>query len=290
MGIDGIKGSAYTSYKIEWGKWFAIGGIICALVVFIVSAWSGLFPKVDIVGWNTLTPDSGGSRYGDSITLMQGFYNLKFFTASKQGDFSDPGWLDPDAVVNQVSLSITGIVMIVFMILSVLLPLIGFLKAQNRLFIKSENGIFMSFLLFMITISVLMAIAVFVGRPETVRDQTNVFSNTYFNIGEGTIQWNESIPYMLSSLWLKPALNYWILFGLCIAGCIAIITFGALTSKKIFFRAAEHSAQHKTAKQPVVMETTTKEEIITTQRKNKQPVTIKAITTEETIKPIRKNK
>lgn len=212
--IDGITGTAKKRYNIAWGKWFTIGGILCALVVYIVSAWVGLLPQLAI---NRIGTDK---EYGPSYTMTQGFYNLKFYT-------STPAY-------NDISLSVAGIVMIVFINLSILLPLIGYAKASNRLFYKSQNGIFVWFLAFLVVMGILMAAAVFVACPYKTRDESDIWRSDFFSASKVT--WNGS---QITGLNLHGNSNYWILFGLTLAGGASIIVFGWYTSRKIFFRNSE---------------------------------------------------
>jgi hypothetical protein len=228
--VDGIKGKAFKEYKIQWGKWFTIAGIFCALVCYVVSAWVCLFPKLNINNVNS----SGSAVYGDSFTFTQGFYNLKFFTWTRGGT------IGKDLITvnhNELSLSIAGIVMIVFAGLSILFPLIGYAKAQNRLFYKFGNGLFTWFLGFIIIMGLLMIIATFLGYPAYKRDPNDIFRSTYFK--GSNVSWLEN-DLGLNHLWLKPTTNYWILFGLTVAGAVSIVVFAVLTTKKMFFRGAEH--------------------------------------------------
>lgn len=209
---DGLKGYKQIFYKIKWGKWLTSAGIICALVVYVVSAFVGLFPKLNISGIN----DKG--TYGPSVIFTQGFWNLKFYR--------DP----TTAIHNDVLLSTSGIVMIVFMAFSIILPLLGLSEAKHRLFLKSANNIFIWFLSFLILVSILMSVAVFLGHPSILRNPENIFHSYYFDYNNGSKE--------LGNLWLKPKNNYWILLGLTIFGAVSILVLGTLTSKKMFFKQA----------------------------------------------------
>lgn len=220
--VDGLKGKNKTNYNIQWGKWFTIGGILCAIIVYIVSAWVGLYPKLNVNGRG-----SNDQLYGNYWIVSQGFYNIKF---------SFNGTTD----INGISLSIAGIVMIIFMALSVILPLIGYATAKNRLFYRSENGIFTWFLGFIIIMGILAAVAMFIGVPNANGKENATGGDIYRTIYFKNSNVNIDGYGLINKLWLKPTTNYWILFGITIAGAVAIITFGVLASKKMFFRGSEH--------------------------------------------------
>jgi flagellar biogenesis protein FliO len=125
--------------------------------------------------------------------------------------------------------------------LSILLPLIGFGEAKQRAFIKSENQIFKWFLGFIIIMGILMMSAVFVGKPHTIYNSEAIYGSQYF---KNSIAWRPGefdFPTGLTSLYITPNTNYWILFGITMFGALAIVVFGVYTTKKIFFRQALHA-------------------------------------------------
>ena len=223
--MDGLKFKASEKFKIMWGKWIIIGGVMCALITFIFSAVSGLLPYANMTHDINQTGEDSRLHY---IVLTQGFYNLKFWTNSLAPNF------------NGISLSVEGIVVIVFAALSVLLPLLGMIKAQNKPFLKIENRIFRWFLVFVVIMGLLMMTAIFVGVPKCKHDVNNIYSSVYF---KGGISYDPSIPGGFANFKLIPSNNYWILSGLTIAGALAIFVVGTYCTRKMFFRHALHDQQ-----------------------------------------------